>query len=248
MDGIPCFDKSIADKLTAPFPPEQIKADIKRQTDGFEPTYIEAHNVIKRLNDAFGVGGWSHDIIGEPMYFPPMTVGPPQQVIARVKITVRYMVADIQCEATHEQFGSCFLKTGRQGAFIDHGSDLKAAVTDAIKKCATYFGVALELYAKDEAPMQGLYRKDAGGQVQGSFPAMQNNPNAPGEQWQVDEVKKMFAKLGVGDPQWWQTLGAPNAMAFTQGQLQSLIAGQHDWVRQLMAAQGKTAGLQASAA
>lgn len=247
---VPQFNAAVKAVLERAFPEHEIKGDVRRQTDGFEPVYVEAANVIRRLNEAFGQGGWRHEIVGDPIFFPPANVAPPQQVIVRIKLSVTYYVNPIGLvTVNHEQFGCCFLKRGRNDTYIDPGGDMKAAATDGIKKCATYFGIALDLYVKDESPMQGLHRKDAiqSGQ-QGSFPAVQTNPNAPGEPWQIEEVKKMFSKLGVGDPDWWMRLGFSNPHEMTQGQLQSLMAGQHPWVAQLLQEQGKRPGLQPTTA
>jgi hypothetical protein len=207
---VPKFDPNVRAVLERAFAPNEVKSDVRRQTDGFEPVYVEAANVIRRLNEAFGQGGWTHEIVGDAMFFPPPAVAIPQQVIVRVRLSVTFVDAETsqRYAASHEQYGSCMLKRGRNDSFVDPGSDFKAAVTDGIKKCATYLGVALDLYSKDESPMQGLHRKGADtAPVQGSFPTVQTNPNAPGEPWQIEEVKKMFSKLGVGDPSGGSGLG-----------------------------------------
>lgn len=50
-----------------------------------------------------------------------------------------------------EQFGRADLKKKRDGnGFVDYGNDLKAATTDALKKCASELGIASDVYGKNE--------------------------------------------------------------------------------------------------
>jgi hypothetical protein len=51
-----------------------------------------------------------------------------------------------------EQFGRADLKTKRDAKdeYLDFGNDLKAAATDALKKCAAELGIASDLYGKNE--------------------------------------------------------------------------------------------------
>ena len=50
-----------------------------------------------------------------------------------------------------EQFGRADCKKKKDGTgFLDYGNDLKAAATDALKKCAAELGVASDVYGKEE--------------------------------------------------------------------------------------------------
>jgi hypothetical protein len=51
-----------------------------------------------------------------------------------------------------EQFGRADLKTKRDSKdeYLDFGNDLKAATTDALKKCAAELGIASDIYGKNE--------------------------------------------------------------------------------------------------
>lgn len=49
-----------------------------------------------------------------------------------------------------EQFGRADVKKNRTGGDLDYGNDLKAAATDALKKCASLLGVASDIYGKEE--------------------------------------------------------------------------------------------------
>jgi hypothetical protein len=228
--------------LEAPFNPDQIRKDVKRHTDGWEMTYVEAHDVIERLNAAFS-SAWDFVIVNTQVCGP--------QVVVHGRLSVGYWMKD-PAGAWHravivkEQFGSCFLKM-KGNVYVDIGSDYKAAATDAMKKCATQFGIALQLYSRDESAPQGMTRT-GNLPTHGSYPPTQANPNDVALPFQIESVKKMFASLGIGDPQWWQALGFASADQITQGHVTALMAGQHPWVQELMTKAGKAPGLTSSAA
>lgn len=63
------------------------------------------------------------------------------------RLTVRTKTATI----VKEQFGRADMKKKRDGSgYLDYGNDLKAATTDALKKCASELGIASDVYAKEE--------------------------------------------------------------------------------------------------
>ena len=50
-----------------------------------------------------------------------------------------------------EQFGRADCKKKKDGTgYLDFGNDLKAATTDALKKCASELGIASDIYGKNE--------------------------------------------------------------------------------------------------
>lgn len=120
--------KSPADMLEAlgkPFPKTAIKQ--RRGGGGKSLSYVETHTVINRLNSATN-GDWSFHIRD---------------------VQWRNDVLMVQGELTIPGLGtrSGF---GVQQVVERAGEDLvKGAASDALKKCATLFGVALELYGAD---------------------------------------------------------------------------------------------------
>lgn len=73
-----------------------------------------------------------------------------------------------------QQFGSCNINRG-----VDMGSALKGAASDGLKKCASQFGLALELYL-DEAPATGFQApKRAPAAPPAAPPAPPQAPNRP---------------------------------------------------------------------
>ena len=120
--------KEIRQVLEAPFPPEVIK-----QRDGsYGKTldYVEAWAVIARLTEAFD-GDWSFDIQSYQIL--------DEEVVVLGKLTASGLIKS--------QFGSAAITRAKDtGKVVSLGDDIKAAATDALKKCATLMGVALYLY------------------------------------------------------------------------------------------------------
>ena len=111
------------------------KGAIKQRKGNFGATldYIEAHAVIQRLNDAFE-GEWSFEIV----YHEQMG----GEVIVQGKLTAGGI--------SKMQFGNSKVTLNKSdGETVSLGDDLKAAASDAVKKCATLFGVGLHLYRTD---------------------------------------------------------------------------------------------------
>lgn len=107
------------DLLDKRFPPDQIK---RRQSGDVVLDYLDGATVIQRLNDAFNAE-WSFEILEHLIQ--------EKEILVLGKLTANGF--------TKTQFGN---KAREDSA----GDDLKAATTDCIKKCATLFGIGLQLY------------------------------------------------------------------------------------------------------
>jgi len=116
--------------LEKPFERDEIKQ--RKGNSGKMLDYVEGHSIIQRLNDAFDAE-WSftilkHDILKET-----------DEVVVLGELKAGNVVK--------VQFGSSQITRAKDtGETISLASDLKAAATDALKKTATMFGVALSLY------------------------------------------------------------------------------------------------------
>lgn len=120
--------------LTRPFEAGQIRQ--REGRGGKMLDYIETHAVITRLNEAFG-GAWSFEVAE----YKSME----GEVVVQGRLTAGGQIK--------EQFGSAAVARNKEtGKPICIGDDLKSAASDALKKCATLFGVGLHLY--DKAPAQ----------------------------------------------------------------------------------------------
>jgi len=122
------------DILNRPFD----KKDIKKNYAGFD--YVEAQMVIRRLNEAFG-HAWSFAVVSS----------------SRDEDTILVLGSLEGLGITKQQYGSAEVKrfkndhATKADKVMDIGNDFKAATSDALKKCATLFGVALHLYGDEES-------------------------------------------------------------------------------------------------
>lgn len=126
--------------LEKPFGPEQIKQ--REGSFGKKLDYIEGSSVIQRLNDSFEAK-WSFEIMEHKI------LDNADEVVVLGKLTASDVVKS--------QFGSSKITKAREtGNIISLADDLKAAGTDALKKCATLLGVGLHLYkSSGKAPSHG---------------------------------------------------------------------------------------------
>ena len=99
--------------------------------------YVEIAAVIERLNEAFEFL-WSFEITHHEVQ--------QGEVVVLGKLSAGGVVKTA--------FGGSSITTDKVGDVLSIADDLKAASSDALKKCASMLGVALELYggAKDRSP------------------------------------------------------------------------------------------------
>lgn len=207
--------QDLVDMLTAPTPSEWIEERPAR--GGTMVKYVPGFRFIHRLNDCFGFL-WSHTNIGHfekdghIVSLDQIKVQIPGRTIIReyeddngrpVKETVRFDGLEI----VKEQFGSSEVKRyssatkdkhgnviHKAGDIIDLGDDYKGASTDAMKKCATGFGMFLDVYGPREkegvaskAQLDVLY-------MRGEQAGMSREET---EEWAEKELE---AKLSDSDP------------------------------------------------
>lgn len=141
---------------------------IKKRDTGFgKPLdYISGSTVIRLLNEAFGLENWSFEIVDEkiveslpkPAYDgwgknkkPKLDSNgnqlfEPQAPYVQIKGKLTVMNGDTLI--IKEQYGTKILVGGAS----EQEGAAKSAGTDALKKCATLFGVGLELYEDEVSP------------------------------------------------------------------------------------------------
>jgi len=113
---------------------------------GMEVDYVEGGYVKKTLNYIFGFTGWSFEILDHGSYGEDESVW----VKGRLTLKVRDNKTGKLVDIIKEQFGSkdvARLKDSKE--VISYGDDLKAAATDALKKCASEIGIASDVYSPD---------------------------------------------------------------------------------------------------
>ena len=147
--------------LEQPFDAAQIR---QRKGRNGVLDYVEGHTVIARLNAALD-GAWSFEVAHHEVR--------EDEVVVLGKLSADGI--------TKMQFGVSQLTRERStGAIVSLGDDLKAAATDALKKCATFLGVGLHLYAdKPLAGRSAALRAGGPPRPPGTPPAPASPPPAP---------------------------------------------------------------------
>lgn len=157
------------EKLAEPFPPACIKQREGRK--GKMLDYVEAHKIVQRLNEAFA-GLWNF------------------QVLERERMDKEVIVlGELSAEGTtKQQFGSSditFAKGTQE--LVSLGDDYKAAASDALKKCAAMYGVALYLYENNKSQKPAERKKSAS--------------NGRVAEQQHKAIVKLFNLMGIGEEQ-----------------------------------------------
>lgn len=125
--------------LAAPFPQQLVKQ--RKGSQGKTLDYVEASTVVQRLNEALQ-GDWSFTVVRTDVE------------IEEVIIHGRLKIGD----TIREQFGGSKVTRHRDsGEIVNLADDMKAATSDALKKCASMAGVGLYLYsdAAQASPSNG---------------------------------------------------------------------------------------------
>jgi hypothetical protein len=123
------MEKGIRETLERPFPRNLIRS--RKGSFGKELLHVEVNHYARRLNEAFG-GSWSFHTEHHETY--------DDEVVVLGKL----IAAGIEKTA----FGSsAIIKAKETGKPLSIGDDLKAAASDALKKCSSLFGIGLDLYS-----------------------------------------------------------------------------------------------------
>ncbi len=115
---------------------------VREASDGSKWKYTDGPYVIRILNQAFG---WDWDFVADHEELL-MNGDKPFEVKVRGTLTVRLNGQAV----TKTQYGCQPIKMLRNGsAPVTIGDCYKGAATDALKKCASLLGIALDLYDSD---------------------------------------------------------------------------------------------------
>lgn len=147
------MSNDIYSKLTAEFGPEALSADYSRGANNVL-TSIKAHYVVERLNEVMGVNGW------ESSYEEHVLPG--QGVTCKCKLTLHFPEKSV----TKEAFGgaSFVMKTKNGDKEKILGDVVKSAMTDALGKAASHFGVGNSVFkglVEPNGKMKGVTAKPA---------------------------------------------------------------------------------------
>jgi hypothetical protein len=95
--------------------------------NGGQISYVEAHAVVQRLNEALG-GDWSFRVLEHEI------------LDGEVIVLAELRMGDLVKQA----FGGSDITKTRDGKLVSLADDMKSAATDALKKAATLLGVGLQ--------------------------------------------------------------------------------------------------------
>ena len=124
------FDKARNDLIQTPTPKEFIKT--RPGKGGKQFSYVEIGYVLARLNQIFSSAGWEFEVIEQ--------IIDPKEVVVKGKLTIKDYKTGYQ--VSKSQYG---VKERRETG-VTLGDTLKAASSDCLKKCASMFGIALDVY------------------------------------------------------------------------------------------------------
>lgn len=134
-------------RLTTPFPDEALSVDSSR---GFNLTSVKAQYVVERMNETFGMDGWT--FTGEyqkedngVLYFGELAV--------RVGGETVVFTSDDGTQAeTYEPLWHTVEGVGYSDNKRNIGDTYKSARTDALSKAASMLGVANDVFKGKVAP------------------------------------------------------------------------------------------------
>lgn len=125
--------------LTQRTPADEVK--VRSGRGGTKFRYVEHAYVTEVLNNAFA-WNWDFEVLSEAIY--------DTEVVVRGRLTIRPSegVAIVK-----EQYGGADIERyssgPKSGTPLSIADNLKAASSDALKKCASLLGIALDLYGRD---------------------------------------------------------------------------------------------------
>lgn len=176
--------------------PRQISC-IKRKTNGkyvkTRPgkggqkwSYVATSHVIEVLNKVFGYA-WSFKVLtseGDALEMAIRT----KCVVVRGSLTAMTEMGPI----TKEQYGRKEVMTTKSGGILDFGNDMKAAASDALKKCASEFGLFQDVYA----PEDYMEFEVVDGEVAGNRASKASSADASSKTEQVAEAVRQSQRNG----------------------------------------------------
>jgi hypothetical protein len=164
-------------ELAEQFPQDQVKQ--RRGNFGQQLSYLEASTVVQRLNEVLE-GDWSFNVVE--------SIVEVDEVVIRGRLTIG--------DTVREQFGGSKIKRNKDsGEIISLGDDLKSAASDALKKCASLVGVALNLH-------QGHQNNNGNGGSNGNGHRNPNQHNSGHNRIGNAQIARIFQSAkDVGIPQ-----------------------------------------------
>ncbi len=139
-------------KLRAPTPKENI---FQRPGGGGTLDYVSLQYVMNRLDEVFTPFGWQFESEVVETLDPAVT----GHVVVQGSLTVQ---GPDGRAVTRMNFGGSQVKISRStNKCMDLGNDVKSATADALKKCASMFGIASDIYGQNFDKEVAAKKKEA---------------------------------------------------------------------------------------
>jgi len=179
----------LIEKLTVPFPNDRIRQ--REGAGGKRFDYVSAGDVIERLLESIGDTPWSFEVISvhfrEAESFTDKW-GKPKSRDAFWWVHGRLTIEGV---GTRDGIGS-----GR----VENEDSIKGAETDALKRCAVKFGVALQLYrADDDSTLPEGYQEQAAAPVKQEVKS-ESPAKAKLNEVELQALLKAYKKAGETPP------------------------------------------------
>src|SRR3990167_238418 len=125
--------------LAVATPPQFIKT--RKGRGGKEIKYIEGGYVVAKLNEVIGAPNWDFEVLEQGT--TERKNGNPERIEGEVWVRGKLTIIDHKngYRVSKVQYGQHDIAKG-----VPLGDSFKSASTDCLKKCASLFGVALDVY------------------------------------------------------------------------------------------------------
>lgn len=149
---------STYDQLAERFPASAHKT---KTIGGRDLTYVDGEMVVSRLNEVLGFDGWSFEVIDVTVLEDEVWARGRMTVYTEKRTVIREQAGGQIINRTRGTPARPYVPAdgdrpeqpavpAQKGQIIELNNDIKGAITDCLKKCATLVGVGLYLYDPQE--------------------------------------------------------------------------------------------------
>lgn len=184
--------KTTYERLTEKFPEKYLKRRILNEGTREEKVveYIGGDKVVERLNEVFGIMNWCFTISDRIIDID----------IGHIAILGRLVVIENGQETVKEQWGSSVIDTYTNGKVVCLGDNIKAATTDALKKCATLLGIGLYLYDSESMKFPDVNCvMPVGKDKENAVESFRSSMNKKASKAQVSTILKIIKENGIDE-------------------------------------------------
>jgi len=223
--NVPAIKGVIAGKLDVEFVSNIVFE--RKMKGGYIASYVRGSEVVRRLNEAFG-HNWSFSVVKEIRSDAQKQVA----ILGELTVTTFVEVSEANwqpVEIKKQQWGGADLKTYKNSSeCVDFPNDYKAATTDALKKCATMFGIGLHLYDTDE-PITCTYDPS---KISSPEEEQEKADNAPLTEIQKAAIDRLLEQQNKTEKQLLKSLGLKDVKEITHKLAAELVTKRHEFFKE----------------